>query len=97
MRRFKTKCINCEERVLGKRYNFCTNCGYPTPKKLKEVDNPDQLIKCQLLTIPNCASNSVRVHGLVPTMKKMGYMTIDETVPRENESFVKLLDFINGE
>lgn len=97
MRCFKSQCINCEERVLRKRFNFCTNCGYPTPKKLREVDDPDQLIKRQLLTIPRCASNSVRVHGLVPTMEKMGYMTIDETSSRTSESFEKLLCLINGE
>lgn len=94
---FKKQCVNCEEYVLQKRFNFCTNCGYPTRKKLREVENPDELIKRQMLTIPECASNSVRVHGLIKTMQKMGYMTIDECdelVSKTKESFRDLLNLI---
>jgi len=97
---FKKKCINCEECVLRKRFNFCTNCGYPTPKKLREVENPDELIKRQLITVPCCASNSVRVHGLITTMHKMGYMSVDEANElslETKESFKKLLDLNDNE
>jgi ribosomal protein L37E len=95
MKRFNKQCINCEDCNLGKRFYFCTNCGYPTPKKLREVDNPNDIIKRQLITIPRCASNSVRVHGLINTMHKMGYMSPGESnglTLEENESFEKILN-----
>ena len=74
---FEKKCKNCGYSTLHRQANFCKTCGYPTPKRLREVEDPDQLIKTTLRN-EHTLHHRVKFYGLITVMQEMGYMTKEE-------------------
>ena len=69
-------CTNCGN-TIKKTVNYCRHCGYPTPKRLKEVDNPEAEID-RALRREYTLYMRIRYHGLINVLNEEGMMSDDK-------------------
>lgn len=91
-KKFNKVCENCGNKVLKRNHNFCTTCGYPTPKKLSEVEDPEELKMNTLRNNGHTMRHRVRFHGLINVMKELGMMSPEEAedLTRKGNECLKL-------
>ena len=72
-------CENCGFEYIRKNVNYCQKCGYPTPKRLNEVENPQSEID-RALQRPYTSFKRIQYHGLINCM-------MEDMKPEEAEQF----------
>ena len=69
------KCENCKTMILKKDYHFCPNCGYPTLKILKTIENSSEFEKNVLRKNSTALHYRIKNNGIIQVLTEMGYIT----------------------